>query len=85
MYEVIEKRKMLLDGTEITTYTRNVSAPVFLKWKPASQAIEAATVDKYSRNGFEVFLSSDCELEIRIRALKFITKVLEKESNEVYD
>ena len=35
--------------------------------------------------GFEVFLGGDCELETMIRALKFITKVLEEESREVYD
>ena len=35
--------------------------------------------------GFEVFLGGDCELETTIRALKFITKVLEEESQEVYD
>ena len=28
---------------------------------------------------------TDCELETMIRALKFITKVLEEESEEVYD
>ena len=36
-------------------------------------------------NGFEVCLGGDCELETMIRALKFITKVLEEESKEVYD
>ena len=36
-------------------------------------------------NGFEVCLGGDCELETMIRALKFITKVLEDESKEVYD
>ena len=34
---------------------------------------------------FEVMLGGDCELETMIRALKFITKVLEDESEEVYD
>jgi hypothetical protein len=34
---------------------------------------------------FEVTLGGDCELETMIRALKFITKVLEDESQEVYD
>ena len=33
-------------------------------------------------NGFEVCLGGDCELETMIRALKFITKVLEDESKE---
>ncbi len=36
-------------------------------------------------DGFEVALGGDCELETMIRALKFITKVLEDESKEVYD
>lgn len=34
---------------------------------------------------FEVFLGGDCELETMIRALKFITKVLEEESKEVFN
>ena len=32
-----------------------------------------------------ITLGGDCELETMIRALKFITKVLEEESEEVYD
>ena len=35
--------------------------------------------------GFEVFLGGDCELETMIRALKFITQVLEEEAEEVFD
>lgn len=35
--------------------------------------------------GFEVFLGGDCELETTIRALRFITKVLEDEAKEVFD
>lgn len=42
-------------------------------------------VNKYGCPGFEVVLGGDCELETVIRALKFITKVLEEESAEVYD
>jgi hypothetical protein len=37
-------------------------------------------MDKYGCSGFEVTLGGDCELETMIRALKFITKVLEDES-----
>ena len=64
MYEIKENRRELFDGTEITTYTRDVV---------------------FGCNGFEVTLGGDCELETMIRALKFITKVLEEESEEVYD
>ena len=41
----------------------------------------------YSNNteSAEFILGGDCELETMIRALKFITKVLEDESEEVYD
>jgi hypothetical protein len=42
-------------------------------------------LSKYGCDGFEVTLGGDCELETMIRALKFITKVLEEESEEVYD
>ena len=41
--------------------------------------------DRFGCNVFEVTLGGDCELETMIRALKFITKVLEEESEEVYD
>ena len=36
-------------------------------------------------DGVELFLGGDCELETTIRALKFITKVLEDGAKEVYD
>ena len=42
-------------------------------------------VNKYGCPSFEVVLGGDCELETMIRALKFITKVLEEEAAEVYD
>lgn len=42
-------------------------------------------MDRFGCNSFEVTLGGDCELETMIRALKFITKVLEEESEEVYD
>jgi hypothetical protein len=42
-------------------------------------------ITRYGCDGFEVTLGGDCELETMIRALKFITKVLEDESEEVYD
>ena len=41
--------------------------------------------DRFGGNGVEVTLGGDCERETMIRALKFITKVLEEESEEVYD
>ena len=41
--------------------------------------------DRYGGSEVEVILGGDCELETMIRALKFITKVLEEESREVYD
>ena len=110
MYEVIEKRKRLPDGTEISTYTREVISCNILE-------VEAGTTgycggdtghggrtyfriqdagctdmdihvlrDRFGDStGFEVFLGGDCELETTIRALKFITKVLEEEAKEVFD
>ena len=35
--------------------------------------------------GFEVMLGGDCELETMIKALKFVTKVLEDQAKEVFD
>ncbi|MFR5252109.1 MAG: hypothetical protein ACLTF5_04720 [Butyricicoccus sp.] len=108
MYEIKENRRELFDGTEITTYTRDVVVPISCRSKPEQPATrwrhrprrrtyfrisdEASTdihvtpfIDRFGCNGFEVTLGGDCELETMIRALKFITKVLEEESEEVYD
>ena len=109
MYEVIEKQRILPDGTEISTYTRDVISANILEVEAGttgymggdsghsgrsyfrisdcgSTDMEVRTiVDRHGCNGFEVFLGGDCELETTIRALKFITKVLEDESKEVYD
>ena len=109
MFEIKENRRVLPDGTEITTYSRDVISANILEVEAgttgymgsdsghggrtyfriqdsASTDMEIRTfVDKHGCNGFEVFLGGDCELETTIRALKFITKVLEDESKEVYD
>ena len=109
MYEIREKRRALNDGTEITTYSRDVvSANIleveagttgyrggdtghggrtYFKIKDAAGTDMDINVlrDRYGCTGFEVSLGGDCELETTIRALKFITKVLEEESKEVFD
>lgn len=69
MYEIKENSRILKDGTELTTYTRDVVSANILE-------VEAGTT------GYQ---GGDCELETMIRALKFITKVLEEEAAEVYD
>ena len=108
MYEIKEKRRMLPDGTEITTYTRDVVSANILEVEAGTTGFmggdtghggrtyfriqdEGSTdmkintyVDRYGCRGFEAFLGGDCELETTIRALKFIIKVLEEESREVY-
>lgn len=109
MYEIKENRKKLHDGTEITTYTRDVVSANILQVEAGTTGYkggdtghggrtyfriqdEASTdigvkpiLSKYGCDGFEVTLGGDCELDTMIRALKFITKVLEEESEEVYD
>ena len=109
MYEIKEKRRKLPDGTEITTYTREILSANVLEVEAGTTGFmggdtghggrtyfrisdEASTdihvrpfMDRFGCNGFEVTLGGDCELETMIRALKFITKVLEEESEEVYD
>lgn len=109
MYEVTERRRKLEDGTEITTYTRDVVSCNILQVEAGTNGYqggdsghgsrtyfriqdEASTdmeikpiVSKWGCDGFEVCLGGDCELETMIRALKFIVKVLEDESQEVYD
>lgn len=47
--------------------------------------IQARVLGRYGDEGIEVSLGGDCELETVITALKFITKVLEDQSKEVYD
>lgn len=109
MYEVTERRRKLDDGTEITTYTRDVVSCNILQVEAGTTGYmggdtghggrtyfrikdEGGTdidikpfMDRFGSDGFEVTLGGDCELETMIRALKFITKVLEEESEEVYD
>ncbi len=50
-----------------------------------STDITVRPLGRFHDEGFEVVLGGDCELETMIRALKFITKVLEDESKEVFD
>lgn len=109
MYEVTERRRKLDDGTEITTYTRDVVSCNILQVEAGTTGYmggdtghggrtyfrikdEGGTdidikpfMDRFGSEGFEVTLGGDCELDTMIRALKFITKVLEEESEEVYD
>jgi hypothetical protein len=110
MYEVTERRRKLEDGTEITTYTRDVISCNILQVEAGTNGYQGGDSGHGSRTyfrikdeastdieinlitrqlcgseGFEVTLGGDCELETMIRALKFITKVLEEESQEVYD
>ena len=109
MYEIKENRKKLHDGTEITTYTRDVVSANILQVEAGTTGYKGGDtghggrtyfrikdeggtdidikpfMDRFGSDGFEVVLGGDCELETMIRALKFITKVLEEESEEVYD
>lgn len=109
MYEVKENRRRLLDGTEITTYIRDVVSANILEVEAGTNGYQGGDTghgnrtyfrianaggtdmrvtpigNRYGFDGFEVMLGGDCELETVVRALKFITKVLEDESKEVYD
>lgn len=108
MFEIKKKQRKLPDGTEITTYTRDVLSANELEVEAgttgymggdsghggctyfriqdlSSTNIHVRTLGRLADEGFEVFLSGDCELETVIRALKFIIKVLEEESQEVFD
>ena len=109
MYEVTERRRKLEDGTEITTYTREVVSCNILEVEAGTTGYQGGDTghggctyfriqdegstdmniqtrsDRYGGSEVEVILGGDCELETMIRALKFITKVLEEESREVYD
>lgn len=110
MYEIKENRRRLKDGTEITTYTRDVISCNLLEVEAGTTGFMGGDTghggrtyfrikdegctdmeiyvmrDRFGNTeGFAVVLGGDCELETMIRALKFITKVLEEESEEVYD
>lgn len=73
MFEIKENRRVLSDGTEITTYSRDIISANILE-------VEAGTT---GYNGGDS--GGNCEPETMIRALKFITKVLEEEAEEVSD
>ena len=108
MFEIRENRRLLPDGTEITTYSRDILSANILEVEAgttgykggdsghggrtyfriadaAGTDIQVYPIGHYADEGFEVVLGGDCELETIIRALKFITKVLEEEAREVYD
>lgn len=108
MFEIKENSRILPDGTQIKTYSRDILSANILEVEAgttgfmggdtghggrtyfriedaASTDIQVHPLGRYADEGFEVILGGDCELETIIRALKFITKVLEEESQEVYD
>lgn len=93
MYEIKENRLRLTDGTKISTYTRDVVSCNILEVEAGTTGYRGGDTGHGGRTyfrildaeGFEVMLGGDCELETMIRALKFITKVLEEEAQEVYD
>ncbi len=110
MYGIKEHRRRLKDGTEISSYTRDVVSCNILEVEAGTTGYMGGDTGHGGRTyfrikdegctdmdirvmrdcfgdaeGFEVTLGGDCELETMIRALKFITKVLEEESKEVYD
>lgn len=108
MYSIEQKRK-IINGVEITTYTRDIVSANMLEVEAGSNGYmggdtghgsrsyfrieNTASTDMevrsytnpYGNTGFEVMLGGDCELETMIRALKFITKVLEDSAKEVCD
>ena len=107
MYEIKENSRILKDGTELTTYARDVVSCNILEAEAGTTGYQGGDTGHGGRTYFriedagstdmevhsyvnkygcpEVVLGGDCELETVIRALKFITKVLEEESAEVYD
>lgn len=109
MYEIKRNRRRLTDGTEITTFSRDVVSCNILSVEAGTTGYMGGdsghdgrtyfsirdsastdmdvrvTKDRFGCTGFEVSLGGDCELETMIRALKFITKVLEEEAEEVFD
>ena len=92
MYEIKENRRELFDGTKITTYTRDVVSANILQVEAGTTGYKGGDTGHGGRTYFRIsdeastdIHGGDCELETMIRALKFITKVLEEESEEVYD
>lgn len=109
MYEIKENRRTLKDGTEITTFSREVVSCNVLEVEAGTtgycggdtghggrtyfriQDLASTDINIQSfitpcgNKEFEITLGGDTELETMIRALRFITKVLEDVSKEVYD
>lgn len=107
MFEIKEKQKVLPDGTQITTFTREVISTLGIETEVGTTDFKGGDASRGGRTfrdmGFtnlyvkttpghngntgevEFFLGDDCELEVIIRALKFVVKVLEDESEGVVD
>lgn len=110
MFEVKENQKVLPDGTQITTFTREVISTLGIEAEAGTTGFNGGdascggrTYFRFKDMGFtnmhikttrgrdgntgevEFFLGGDCELEVIIRALKFVVKVLEEESEGVID
>ena len=108
MYEVTESRRKLHDGTEITTYTRDVVSANILQAEAGTTGFMGGDTGHgghlfpHSGSGQHGHRHQADRHPVRLRRLrghprrrlragdhdpgaKFITKVLEDESKEVYD
>lgn len=64
MYEVIEKRKMLPDGTEISTYTREVISANILEVEAGTTGYMGGDSGHGGRTYFRIQDSASTDMEI---------------------
>ena len=85
MFEIKENDRILPDGTEITTYTRDVISCNLLEVEAGTTGYMGGDTGHGGRSYFRIKDNGGTDMEVNTSVLKFITKVLEDESKEVCD
>ena len=82
-----EQKLLLIHAISIAATSQKLKQALPVIWEAIQVDMDVRVMrDRFGdTEGFEVMLGGDCELETMIRALKFITKVLEDSVEEVYD
>ena len=71
MYEVIEKRKMLPDGTEISTYTREVISANILEVEAGTTGYMGGDSGHGGRTYFRIQDSACTDMDVRVMRDRF--------------
>ena len=89
MFEIKENDRILPDGTEITTYTRDVISCNLLEVEAGTTGYMGGDTGHGGRSYFRIKDNGGTDMEVNTSVdrygCRFITKVLEDESKEVCD